>query len=93
MSAIYRRVPLASAAKVFVRDAVYRSGTPAMAGRPTAQQALASAVQKVEFLEVPSMKGVPLNGTVTGTTVGSCCFEFGKKHRFWNLYFGTIHVT
>mmetsp|Transcript_77506 Transcript_77506/g.121980 ORF Transcript_77506/g.121980 Transcript_77506/m.121980 type:complete len:91 (-) Transcript_77506:106-378(-) len=72
MTTVFKRLPVGGAAAVFKATKVYRPGShvpaPSITAVPLAK-ALTSAKTKITFLEVDTLKGLPVNSELSAKTI------------------------
>mmetsp|Transcript_33215 Transcript_33215/g.72472 ORF Transcript_33215/g.72472 Transcript_33215/m.72472 type:complete len:93 (+) Transcript_33215:77-355(+) len=73
MTTVFKRLPIGGATKIFKAEKVYRPGS-AMCASPaiaslSVQEALATAKVKVDFLEVATLKGLPVAKDISTKTI------------------------
>mmetsp|Transcript_40444 Transcript_40444/g.97011 ORF Transcript_40444/g.97011 Transcript_40444/m.97011 type:complete len:90 (-) Transcript_40444:90-359(-) len=89
MSVVFRRLPAATKAQVYELHQVYRQGSAVVEtgyAKKSVQDALEAARTKVTMLEVNTLKGVPINKTVTSKSFDG---QFAKTIRdVYKAHFG-----
>merc|ERR1712086_1130673 len=72
MTTVFKRLPIGGAAQVFKASKIYRPGssvpTPTITAMPL-NKALAAAKTNVTFLEVETLKGLPVNKSLDMKTI------------------------